>query len=376
MLSAGRSSFYARDGGTKTYWDPLSGSAKAVSSPNSWLLLSDLKSNEGTVLERNPSASLIDLGDGILGLEFHSKMNAIDNFNTSMYIKALDIVESGRGFGQDWQGLVVGNQDKRAFCAGANIFMILLAAKQNKFDEVEQLLVELQTTLQRAKYCSAPVITAPFGLTLGGGCEVAMQSSGTQAAGELYMGLVEVGVGLLPAGGGCKEVLSRYLGDIPAGVDYDPNPFIQQAFKNIALGQVSTSCEEARNMGYLRPSDRVTMDIDALLMDAKNWALGLATSGYTPPQKRRFKLSGADGRAAIELFLVTMQQGGYASEHDLVVGKEIANVLTGGNKPAGTWVTEEDILDLEREGFLRLLGTQKTQERISYMLQNNKPLRN
>ena len=160
------------------------------------------------------------------------------------------------------------------------------------------------------------------------------------------------------------------------GTDYDPNPFVQQAFKNIAMGQVSMSCEEARNMGYLRPTDRVTMDIDALLMDAKNLALGLATAGYTPPRKRRFKLPGADGRAAIELFLLTLHQGGHATAHDMVVGKEIARVMTGGNAPAGSWVTEEDILELEREGFLRLLGTSATQDRIAYMLQNNKQLRN
>jgi 3-hydroxyacyl-CoA dehydrogenase len=371
MLDSGRESFYAREGGKVTYWDPSSGSAKPVPSHRSWLLLKDITSERSNIVKSNPSANLLDLGDGILGLEFRSKMNVIETGNVQMYSDALDLLDDGQ-----YRGLVVGNQDGRAFCAGANIFMVLMGAMQGQWDQIEKLISDLQTTLQRAKYCNAPVVTAPYGLTLGGGCEIAMHSAATQAGGELYMGLVEVGVGLLPAGGGCKEMLARYLGDIPEGTEYDPNPFVQQAFKNIALGQVSSSCEEARKMGYLRAADRVTMDPDALISDAKALALGLAEAGYRAPRKRRFKLPGSDGRSAIELFLYQMQQGGYASEHDVAVGKEIAYVMTGGSKPSGTWSTEEDILELERQGFLKLLGTKKTHARIQHMLQTNKPLRN
>ena len=204
----------------------------------------------------------------------------------------------------------------------------------------------LQMTVQRALYSRRPIVTAPWGLTLGGGLEIAMQASACQAAGELYCGLVEVGVGVIPAGGGCKEMLGRYLGDIPEGTAYDPNPFVQAAFKNIALAHVATSAEEARAIGYLRPSDRITMDPDALIQDAKNLAIGLVTSGYKPRRPRRFKLPGPSGRAAIELFLYQMHKGGYATGHDVTVGKKLATIMTGGNIPSGTVVDEQHILDL------------------------------
>jgi 3-hydroxyacyl-CoA dehydrogenase len=190
------------------------------------------------------------------------------------------------------------------------------------------------------------------------------------------MGLVEVGVGLIPAGGGCKEMLSRYLGDIPEGTEYDSNAFVQQAFKNIALAAVATSAEQARAYGYLRPTDTLTLDPDALIQSAKKAALGLAEGGFVPPHKRRFKLPGAQGRAAIELFLYQMREGGYATPHDLVVSKKLAWVMTGGDVPAGTWLNEERVLELEREAFLSLCGTEATQARIMHMLEKGKPLRN
>jgi 3-hydroxyacyl-CoA dehydrogenase len=190
------------------------------------------------------------------------------------------------------------------------------------------------------------------------------------------MGLVEVGVGLIPAGGGCKEMLARYLGDIPEGTEYDPNPFVQAAFKSIGLAKVAVSAEEARAIGYLRPTDSVILDPDSLIQSAKRVGLGLAASGYQPPRKRKFKLPGSQGRAAIELFLYQMHEGGFATDHDLVVSKQLARVLTGGDVPNGTWVTEERILELEREAFLSLCGTEGTQARIMYMLEKGKPLRN
>jgi 3-hydroxyacyl-CoA dehydrogenase len=319
----------------------------------------------------NDSCDLVDLGDGVACLVFHTKMNSIDADIIKTYNDALDQLDAGR-----WEALVVGNQGGNAFCAGANLMMVGMAAMQGAWDELGASIAGLQAVLQRAKYSNKPVVTAPWGLTLGGGAEVAMQSAHCQAGAELYMGLVEVGVGLIPAGGGCKEMLARYLGDIPEGTEYDPNPFVQAAFKNIGLATVATSCEEARAIGYLRPTDRVTLDPDQLIWDAKRAALGLAMAGYKAPKRRRFKLPGRAGRAAIELFLYQMAEGGYATPHDVVVSKKLAWVLTGGDVPSGTWLTEDQILDLEREAFLSLCGTQATQDRIQHMLFKGKPLRN
>jgi 3-hydroxyacyl-CoA dehydrogenase len=220
------------------------------------------------------------------------------------------------------------------------------------------------------------VVAAPFGLTLGGGLEVAMHTAAVQTTGEVFMGLVEAGMGLLPAGGGCKEMLKRHLGDIPKGVNYDPNPFVQSAFLNIGLAKVATSCEEAREMGYLRPGDRVSMDADSLIHDAKQRVLGLARGGYQPPRKSTFKLPGASGRSPIELRLYEFNLGGFVFDHDVRVAKQVAHIMTGGDIPSGTWVDEQHILDLEREGFLSLLGEQLTLARIQHFLTTGKVLRN
>ena len=247
---------------------------------------------------------------------------------------------------------------------------------QRKWDEIGTMVKGMQDMLGRAKYSARPVVTAPWGLTLGGGVELSMRASACQAGAELYMGLVEVGVGLLPAGGGCTELLCRYLGNIPEGTTYDPNPFVQAAFKHVGMATVATSAEEARNMGFLRPQDRLTLDPDALIYDAKNLALGLRKAGYKPPRKPKMKLPGPSGRAAIELFLYQMQMGGYISEHDAKIGQKIAYVMTGGDIPTNAWVSEQHLLDLEREAFISLCGERKTQERIQHMLSTGKPLRN
>ncbi|MED5372592.1 MAG: 3-hydroxyacyl-CoA dehydrogenase/enoyl-CoA hydratase family protein [Myxococcota bacterium] len=371
MLESGRDAFYKRnDAGQMTFWDVATGAAKAVPTPDTWLILDELKV-QNKVVDKNASASLYDLGDGVLGLRFHSKMNALDDDIFKMYSKGMDQLEEGK-----WEALVVGNQGGQAFCAGANIFVVLMMAMQQQWDQLDAMINGMQQGLQRAKYSERPVVTAPWGLTLGGGVEVMMHSSATQAGGELYAGLVEVGVGVIPAGGGCKEMLSRTLGNIPDGVDYDPNPYVQQIFKNIGLAAVATSSEEARGMGYLRPQDRVTMDPDALIQDAKNLALGLVKAGYQPPRANTFKVPGPSGRAAIELFLNQMADGGYATPHDVTVSKQLARVLTGGDVPTNAVVTEQHILDLEREAFISLCGEPKTQARIQHMLQKGKPLRN
>jgi len=367
MLASGRTTFYARVEGNPTYWGGL---IKQVPDSAEHLMLADVRAKGGEV-DSNASAALLDLGDGVLCLEFNSKMNALDDLIFDMYDKALDHLDAGR-----YDGLVVGNQGGQAFCAGANLMMILMGAMQEEWEQVGSAVKRMQDLLMRAKYHKRPVVTAPWGLTLGGGVEVTMHSAATQAAGELYAGLVEVGVGLIPAGGGCKEMLARFLGDIHPGVAYDPNPFVQKVFEYVGTAKIATSCEEARDQGFLRSTDRVSTDPDRLIYDAKQVVLGLVEGGYKAPRKRSFRLPGASGRAAIELYLYQMQLGGFISEHDALIGKKLAYVLTGGDCAGGAVRTEQDILDLEREIFLSLLGTEKTKARIQHMLEKGKPLRN
>jgi len=370
MLAAGRTSFYARDeDGDLTFWQRDGGAAKVPVSDRH-LFIADLVAKNERV-DRNPSASLYDMGDGVLLLEFHSKMNALDELINEMYTRALDKLDAG-----EFEALVVGNDHGRAFSAGANILGVLMAAAQKQFDQIEAGVKALQDLLMRAKYSSRPVVTAPHGLVLGGGAEVTMHSAATVAHGELYMGQVEAGVGLIPAGGGCKELLMRYLGDAPQGVSYDPNPAVQAVFQMIGLAKVSMSAEEARDLGFLRPSDPVVLDRSALLNRAKQMALGLAKAGYTPPRPRTCKLPGPTGATAIQMFLDTMHEGKYATDHDVVVGRHLVKVLTGGDIPYGTVRTEQQLLDLEREAFVSLCGEPKTQARMQHMLQTGKPLRN
>ncbi|MDP2304894.1 MAG: 3-hydroxyacyl-CoA dehydrogenase/enoyl-CoA hydratase family protein [Pseudomonadota bacterium] len=367
MLASGRTSFYQRVDKERTFF---TGGVKRVPTSDGQLLLDDVRARGGEVA-RNVSASILDLGDGVACLEFHSKMNALDDQIFPMYTQALDMLDAGK-----FDALVVGNQGGNAFCAGANILMILMGAMQQDWKSIGDSVSGLQNLLMRAKYNDKPVVTAPWGLTLGGGVEVTMHSAATQGAGELYAGLVEVGVGLIPAGGGCKEMLARYMGDIPPGVAYDPNPFVQKAFEHIAMAKVATSGEEARDAGFLRASDRLTLDPDRQIGDAKKLALGLVQAGYKAPRKRTFKLPGASGRAAIELFLYQMREGGFITPYDIVVSKKLAWVLTGGDIPSNAVRTEQDILDLEREAFLSLCGNAETVARIQHMLEKGKPLRN
>jgi len=369
MLDSGRTSFYSREDAGPTF-ATTTGNAEPVRQNPRHLRLSELKL-AGREIERNVSASIYDLGDGVLNLEFHSKMNALDDMIFVQYDKAFELLDS-----DNYRALVIGNQDPKAFCAGANLLMILMGAMQQDWSSIENNLNQLQKAMMRSKYSNKPVVTAPHGLTLGGGAEVTMHSAATVAAGELYLGLVEVGVGLIPGAGGCKELTMRYLGEFPQDVEYDPTPFVAKAFERIAMAKVSSSAQEARSWGYLRNSDRIVLDGDALLAEAKKLALGLAQSGYQAPAPRTVKVPGTTGKAAIELFLYGMREGGYATPHDIVVGNKLAKVMAGGDVPAGTVRTEQDLLDLEREAFLSLCGEPNTIARIQHMLQTGKPLRN
>ncbi len=365
-------SWYSRDGGVSKYFDATGdGEFVAESLPRGAVVLRDLK-EQGLVVKENMGASLIDLGDGVLGLEFHTKMNSLDADIIGLYGEALDELEGSN----DWQALVVGNQDPQAFSAGANIFMVLGAAMQQDWKQIEDLTDGLQKTLMRAKHSRKPVVTAPHGLTLGGGLEVAMHSAATRASREMYAGLVEVGVGLIPAGGGCKELVFRLLGSVPAGVKMETSAILQQIFQYVGMAKVSMSAEEARDMGFLRPSDGITMNPELLIRDAKEVALGLVRSGYIPPRPRTISALGTAGKAQLAAGIWGFVQAKQISEHDALIGNKVAHVISGGDVAPGTKLSEQHFLDLEREAFVSLCGTEKTQARIQHMLMKGKPLRN
>ena len=385
MLAAGRESFYAFDKGVRTYWDPTTGSSKPVADSEGWLWLSEVKANKG-VVAKTDAAELLDMGDGVLLLQFTKpeQFNALEAGMFEAYSQALDLLDADA-----FDALVVGSQQSpygtfrpsagpngQAFCAGANLMVVGMMAMQGQWAELDAMIKGMQDVLQRAQYHAKPVVTAPYALVLGGGLEVAMQSAATVSAGEVYMGLVEAGMGLLPAGGGCKEMLRRYLGDVPAAAAVDPNPLVQAAFMNIGLAKVSTSSAEARQMLYLRSNDRVVMDADRLIYEAKRMAVGLAAGAHVQQQPATFKLPGSSGAATIRLKLNELNAGGFATDHDVTVANRVAHVLCGGDVPAGTVRTEQDILDLEREGFLSLLGTEKTQARLMNFVSTGKILRN
>jgi 3-hydroxyacyl-CoA dehydrogenase len=363
MLNAGRKSFYEGD----TYWDASTKSARIIEKSPRKLDLPKVK-GAGKLVFENDGASLYDIGDRIACLEFHTKMNALDPDVISMIHRSIE--EAERRF----DGLVIANQAADAFSAGANIFLIVMAAQQKNWKAIEDITRQLQEGCMRMKYARVPVVTAPFGLTLGGGAEVAMAGFQARAHAELYMGLVEAGVGLIPAGGGCKELLARSLSTLPE--DADPFPLVKRAFMNVAMGKVSTSAEEARAMGMLDARDGVTLNRDFLVHDAKEVALGLARAGYRALRPRTFRLPGEGGYGTLLSALQMMHQAHQISEHDVLVGSKLAYVLCGGRISSRVRMTEQHVLDLEREAFLSLCGEAKTQERMQYMLMNNRPLRN
>jgi 3-hydroxyacyl-CoA dehydrogenase len=262
------------------------------------------------------------------------------------------------------------------FSVGANLFAVVMAAQQKQWDGLREMVKGYQGALQRMKYAAVPVIAAPFGMTLGGGLELCFGASGVQAAAETYAGLVEVGVGLIPGGAGTMNMLWRALEGIPDGVDPDVYPFVTQVFKNIALARVATSAVESQAFGYFRSNDGVSFDRARQLYEAKQRVIGLAGAGYHPPVQRAYKLPGENGIATLGMMVDTLVAGGYASEHDAKIARKLAAVLCGGVGGHTHLVTEDEVLELEREAFVSLCGEPKSQERMQYMLMNNKPLRN
>ncbi len=369
MLDSGAETFYKYENGTRSFYDLVNGGYKEIPDKQGVIVLKSVKDRSG-VIKKNSAASLIDIGDGVACLEFHSKMNSLGGDTISMLKYAVEEVEKNH------VGLVIGNQGGN-FSAGANIMMILLAAQEEEWDDIDLGIRQLQKAVMRLRYSSKPVVTAPYGLTLGGGCEITMHGDKVRAAGETYIGLVEVGVGLIPAGGGTKELTMRAMDKAKQTPDADPLAFLKKVFETIAMGKVATSAQEARSFGILRDSDAISMNGDRLIADAKAEVIALSETGYVQPVERTdIFVMGKQAQAAIKLALHMMKQGMFISEHDALIGTKLAKILSGGDLNHSTYVSEQYLLDLEREAFLSLCGERKTQERIAAMLKTGKPLRN
>ncbi|HXT14267.1 MAG TPA: 3-hydroxyacyl-CoA dehydrogenase/enoyl-CoA hydratase family protein [Gemmatimonadaceae bacterium] len=327
------------------------------------------QNRERRILEHSNDASLVDAGHGVAVLEFHSKMNTLGEGVVTMVHRALDRVEK-----DGLQGLVIGNDDPRTFSAGADLYMVLQLVGGGDWKKVDGAVRRFQDTSLRIRRSRFPVVSAPFGLTLGGGCEFSLHADAVQAHAELYMGLVEVGVGLIPAGGGTTELLFRFATDLVPYIEADPFEAVRRAFQLIAMATTSTSAPEARKLGFLRARDRITMNRDRLLADAVARVVDLAPD-YVSPLPRSITAMGKDALGNLQYAVWAMREAGQITEHEVKIAHELAYVLTGGDGPPRR-VTEEDILALEREAFLRLLGTKETQERMQYTLKTGKPLRN
>lgn len=370
MREVGATQFYKVENGIEMHFDAATKSYKPITKNPREISLANIKTEPARVVKSNDSASLVDVGDGIVCCEFHCKMNAIDADLVEMLDAGVTLLEEGK-----FEGMIVANQGKH-FCAGANIFLILGEIMQQNWDNVELAIRGLQGVGMRMKYCSRPVVAAPHHYTFGGGVEICQHTAKVVIAGETYAGLVEMGVGLLPAGGGTKEMHLRAMEYCPDSVQVDPFPFLRRAFEAIGTAKVGTSGAEVIELGYFRESDIVLPNFEHQIAKAKAVCKGLVTSGYTPPRPPRLKALGDGPRAAFKSAVWGMQQNGWATEHDALIADKVIHVLVGGDRLAGAPITEQDLLDLECEGFLSLCGTEKTVQRIQYMLQNNKPLRN
>jgi 3-hydroxyacyl-CoA dehydrogenase len=369
LLNEVRGGFYTSDA---TQVLSLGGGYEAVPAEPGEIRLATLHSptnRERAVLEHNDDASLIHVGGGVAVLEFHSKMNTLGERVIAMTHCALDRVER-----DGMTGLVIGNDDPRTFTAGADLSYVLRLVAGGDWTVLERAVRGFQETSLRIRQSPFPVVLAPFGLTLGGGCEFSLHANRIQAHAELYMGLVEVGVGLIPAGGGTTELLFRFATDVSPYAEADPFEAVRRAFQLIAMATTSTSALEARRLGFLRDEDRITMNRDRLLADAAARVTDLAPD-YVAPLPRTITAMGTDALGNLMYAVWAMREAGQITEHEVRIARELAYVLTGGDGPPRT-VTEQDILDLEREAFLSLLGTKETQERMQYTLKTGKPLRN
>jgi len=366
MIDAGIDSFYIVKEGVRHYYDVTNKQYKPVPGAGEYIILDTIRENQ--VVWSNSGASIFDLGDDVLGLEFHTKMNTLGGEVVEGIHKAIDMAE------ENFKGLVIGNQGAQ-FSAGANLAMIFMYAIEQEYDEINFMIKHFQDTMMRVRYSSVPVVVAPHGLTLGGGCEMTLHADRVQAAAETYIGLVEVGVGLIPGGGGTKELTKRVADRFEAG-DVELND-LQNAFMNIATAKVATSAYEAFDMHILGKGDRVTVNKNRQIADAKTTVLEIAAEGYVMPvQSRSVKVQGRTGLALVAAGVQGMKMGGYATDHDVKIANKIGWVMCGGDLSYPQEVSEQYLLDLEREAFLSLTGEPKTLERIQSILNGGKPLRN
>ncbi len=370
LLVSGKKTFYSRSNGTVSCFDLPTAQYRVLEDRPGNLLLPSLKARKKEI-KKNPGASLIDLGDGIIGLEFHSKMNSIGADTVQMVHAGLKALREG------FEAMVIGNQATN-FCVGANLMLVLMTIQEGEWEELHQAVRAFQNANMALKYAPKPVVAAPFGLTLGGGVEICLHSTRVRVLGETYMGLVEVGVGLIPAGGGTKEMLVRVMDRAPGDPEADPFTFVKEVFQTIGMAKVSTSATEAFKLGYLSSRDSVTMNRDRLIADAKQSALDLVRLGYQPGKPREdIRALGQSAFTKMKLGLHLLRRAEQISEHDAVVGTHLAKILSGGGEfTSPQSVSEQYLLDLEREAFVSLCGQKKTVERIQYMLKKGKPLRN
>jgi 3-hydroxyacyl-CoA dehydrogenase len=370
LLSSGKKTFYQRSNGVICYFDLASTGYRVLEDQPGVILLHALKERKKEI-KKNPGASLIDLGDGVVGLEFHSKMNSIGPDTVQMMHAGL------RALNEDFDALVIGNQAPN-FCVGANLMLVLMAIQEGEWEEVELAAKQFQNVNMALKYAPKPVVAAPCGLTLGGGVEISIHSTRVRASAETYMGLVEVGVGIIPAGGGTKEMLVRAMDAAPQDGEADPFTYVKEVFQKIGMAKISTSAEEARQLAYLSARDSVSMNRDRQIADAKQLALDLLRLGHRPGKPREdILVLGQAAFAKMKLGLHLMRRAEYISDYDVVVGTHLAKVLSGGGEfTSPQRVSEQYLLDLEREAFVSLCGQRKTVERMQHMLKKGKALRN
>jgi len=377
VLDKGEGRFYKREKGQRFYFDFSTNTYKPVPAKANVLLLKNLKEQSKTI-KGNASASLIDLGEGVLCLEFHSKMNAIDADIGLMGLEGLELLNT-----KDWAGMVIHNEGEN-FSVGANLMLLWLEAQQKNWDNIEKMVREFQDLCMAFKYSGKPVVAAPFGLTLGGGCEVVMGADAVRAHAETYIGLVEVGAGLIPGGGGCKNMLLnceaalRAKGQKVWGSLGDGGPFpkVQRAFERIGFAKVATSAKEGIELDYLKPTDKITLNRDLLLFDAKQDVLTMAKTYVRPTPREDILVPGVGGKMAMLSGIRGFLALGQISEHDALIAEKLAHVLCGGDIPTQRLVSEQYLLDLERESFLKLCGEEKSQARMQALLMTGKPLRN
>lgn len=365
MIKAGHETFYQYEKGSKIgVYHPQSGKYISIKRPASLILLREQK-----IVSQNPGATFYDFGDGVGCVEFHTKANSLDDDVMSMIIEAQDRTLT------DFEGLVIGNEAESLWSSGANIMMAVMASRMGLWDQIDAALKKIQDLDMRSRYFPKPVVVAPVGMVLGGGAEIMTHASRVVAGAELYTGFVEMGIGVIPAGGGTKEMLRRIVNPTMKTQNTEALPLLQRVFEQIGMAKVSMSAEEARQMSMLGPADRIVMNKDLLLAEAKKEVLHMANTGYHPPLPEKIYAAGRDALAAMRVAIHMMKEGKYITEYEAHMANKLANVMTGGDLSKPTWVDEQYILDLERETFVSLCGEEKTIERMVSRLQG-KTLRN